>query len=215
MRILVALLGWMISWNLYAQAAPYTEGKEYMEIVPAVRGADESKIEVTEVFAYSCPHCFHFEPIVEAWAKKQKPDVKFIQSHAMWSPQMEPHLRGFYTSIALKIKNKTHMAVFNAIHLEHKNLVNAEQWADFFATYGISKEKAISTYNSFGVSSQIKQAEARARSYKITSTPEMVVDGKYRIGAREAGGQEEMLKVVDYLVTKIRAERARAAVTKQ
>jgi thiol:disulfide interchange protein DsbA len=53
----------------------------------------------------------------------------------------------------------------------------------------------------------VKQAEARARSYKVTGTPEMVVDGKYHISARLAGGQPEMLKVADYLIAKIRAER--------
>ena len=88
--------------------------------------------------------------------------------------------------------------------------MTAEQWADFFTNYGVDKAKALSTYNSFGVTSQIKQAEARARSYKITGTPEMVVDGKYRISSRLAGGHAEMLKVVDFLVAKIRAERAAA-----
>ena len=132
MRILVAFMGAFLSLGVAAQALKYTEGKDYQLITPAVATADSSKIEVTEVFAYSCPHCFHFEPLVEAWAKKQGVDVSFVQSHAMWTPQMEPHLRGFYTSITLGIKNKTHMAVFNTLHIEHKNLGNAEQWADFF-----------------------------------------------------------------------------------
>jgi protein dithiol oxidoreductase (disulfide-forming) len=207
MRILVALMGAFLSFGVAAQALKYTEGKEYQLITPAVATADSSKIEVTEVFAYSCPHCFHFEPMVSAWAKKQAADVQFIQTHAMWSPQMEPHLRGFYTAVTLKIKDKTHLAAFNAIHLEHKNLDNAEQWADFFSLYGVPKEKAIKTYNSFGVSSQIKQAEARQRGYKVTGTPEMVVEGKYRISSRETGGQKEMLEVVDFLVEKVRRER--------
>jgi protein dithiol oxidoreductase (disulfide-forming) len=214
MRVLVALLGLMLSLNLYAQMAPYAEGKQYFAITPAVATADPSKIEVTEVFAYSCPHCFHFEPIVEAWAAKQKSDVNFVQSHAMWFPAMEPHLRGFYTSLTLGIKDKTHMAAFNAMHLEHKNLANAEQWADFFETFDVPRDKALSTYNSIEVTNLVKQAETRARDYKITSTPEMVVEGKYRVSTRDAGGQEEMLKVVDYLVAKERADRNRGAVAK-
>jgi protein dithiol oxidoreductase (disulfide-forming) len=214
MRGLVALLGLMLSWNLYAQMAPYAEGKQYFAITPAVKTADSSKIEVTEVFAYSCPHCFHFEPVVEAWAARQKSDVKFVQSHAMWFPAMEPHLRGFYTSLVLGINDKTQMAAFNAIHLEHKNLATAEQWADFFETFDVPKDKALSTYNSMEVTNLVKQAEIRAREYKIGSTPEMVVEGKYRVSTRDAGGQEEMLKVVDFLVTKVRAERNRGAVAK-
>ncbi len=210
MRILVALMGLVFSLSACAQEAAdtYKEGQHYIVLEQAVRTADPSKIEVAEVFAYSCPHCFDFEPMLHAWEKKQDKDVYLAQTHAMWNPQMEPLIRGYYTSVALKVKEKTHMAVFNTLHLERKSLNNAEQWADFFAIYGVDKAKALSTYNSFGVTSQIKQAEARTRSYKITGTPEMVVDGKYRISSRLAGGHTEMLKVVDFLVAKIRAERA-------
>lgn len=210
MRILVALMGLVFSLSACAQesAGTYKEGEHYVVLEQPVRTADPTKIEVAEVFAYSCPHCFDFEPMLQAWEKKQPADVYLSQTHAMWSPQMEPLVRGYYTSVALKIKEKTHMAVFKAMHLERKQIVTAEQWAEFFAAYGVDKAAAISTFNSFGVTSQIKQAEARARSYKITGTPEMVVDGKYRISSRLAGGHAEMLKVVDFLVAKIRAERA-------
>lgn len=213
MRILVALLGLVFSLSACAQDASseYQEGKHYEVLDQAVRTTDPSKIEVAEVFAYSCSHCFDFEPLLHAWEKKQSADVYLAQTHALWNPQMEPLVRGYYTSIALKVKDKTHMAIFNALHLERKQLVTAEQWADFFSAYGVDRAKALSTFNSFGVTSQIKQAEARARGYKVTSTPEMVVEGKYRVSSRLAGGHAEMLKVVDFLVAKSRAERGTKA----
>lgn len=215
MRILVVLLGFMLSLSACAQepSNQYAEGKHYTVLDIPVRTADPSKIEVTEVFSYQCSHCFQFEPMLEAWKKKQLADVNLVQSHAMWSPQMEPMIRGYYTSIALKVKDKSHMAVFNALHLENKQLNTAEQWADFFTAYGIDKAKAISTYNSFGVTSQIKQAEARARGYKVTGTPEMVVEGKYLVNSRLTGGHQEMLNVVDFLVAKVRAERGTPGIT--
>lgn len=207
MRILVALLGLVFSLSACAQdkAEEYLEGKQYVLLEQPVRTADPSKIEVAEVFAYSCPHCFHFEPLLQAWEKKQAGDVYVVQTHAMWNAGMEPLMRGYYTSVTLKIKDKAHMAVFNALHLEHKSFNSAEDWADFFVAYGVDKAKTISTYNSFGVTSQIKQAEARARSYKVTGTPELVVNGKYRVSSRLTGGHEEMLKVVDFLIAKERA----------
>lgn len=209
MRILVALLGLVFSLGACAQekSSEYLEGKHYVLLEQPVRTADPSKIEVAEVFAYSCPHCFHFEPLLQAWEKKMPADVYLVQTHAMWNPQMEPLIRGYYTSLTLKVKEQTHMAVFNALHMEHKNFATAEQWADFFATYGVDKATAISTYNSFGVTSQIKQAEARTRGYKVTGTPELVVNGKYRVSSRLTGGHEEMLKVVDFLVAKERASK--------
>lgn len=207
MRILVALVGLVFSLSACAQekSNEYVEGQHYVVLEQPVRTTDPSKIEVAEVFAYSCPHCFHFEPLLQAWEKKMPDDVYLIQTHAMWNPQMEPLIRGYYTSVSLKVKEQTHMAVFNALHMENKSLNTAEQWADFFTVYGVDKAKALSTYNSFGVTSQIKQAEARARGYKVTGTPEMVVNGKYRVSSRLSGGHEEMLKVVDFLVAKERA----------
>lgn len=215
MRMLAALLGLVLSLSACADEKPteYLEGQHYKILEQPVRTADPSKIEVAEVFSYHCGHCFAFEPMLHAWEKKLAPDAYLVQTHAMWNPQMEPLIRGYYTSVALKIKDKTHTPVFNAIHLEHKTFTKAEDWANFFVTYGIPVEKTLSTYNSFGVDSMIKQAEARARSYKVTGTPEMVVDGKYHISTREAGTQEEMLKIADFLIAKVRAERGLKAPT--
>jgi len=215
MRILVALASVLFSFAAFAadttptaDQTTFTEGKEYVVLTEPVRPADPSKIEVSEVFAYTCPHCMHFEPLVEAWIKKQQPDVNLVQIHTMWSPQMEPYQRGYYTVVTLKVKDKVQLAVFDAVHTKHIELSNAQAWADFLATYGVDKKAVLSTYDSFGVTSQIKQADARTRGYKITGTPELVIDGKYRISSTTAGGHEGMLKVAQYLVDKIRAERA-------
>ena len=46
----------------------------------------------------------------------------------------------------------------------------------------------------------MNQAEARARSAKISGTPSVMVNGKYLIEARKAGSQANMLKIAEYLV---------------
>ena len=43
------------------------------------------------------------------------------------------------------------------------------------------------------------------RSYKPAGAPEIIVNGKYRVDRMRAGGQVEMLAVVDFLVAKERA----------
>jgi len=213
MRIFAALVGIVFSVTAFAaDTAPansgFIEGKDYALLDEPLRPADPSKIEVTEVFAYTCPHCFHFEPIVEAWAKTQKSDVAFVQLHANWNPSMEPYQRGYYTVLALKLKDKAHANVFKAIHEQQKELATPEAWADFLSGYGANKQNVIATFNSFAITNQLAMADARARGFKISGTPEMVVDGKYRISTRMTGSQEQMLKVVDFIVEKIRAERA-------
>lgn len=212
MRLMLVICALFVSLSAaFVQAndkPAYVAGTHYVVLDQPVRTADPSKIEVTEVFSYHCNHCFDFEPMLQAWKKRMPEDVAFVQAHAIWNAPMKSMAQAFYTIKALKIDDKAHMGIFNAIQLERKTFKNPEEWAAFLATFGSDKDTILKTYNSFGVSSQVSQAEARARGYGITGTPEMVVNGKYRISARQSGGQAEMLKVVDFLVEQERAAKA-------
>lgn len=209
-KLFIAIAGVLSALIMTAPAAiaQYVEGQHYVRLDQPVRTNDPSRIEVAEVFAYSSPHCFQFEPILKSWQKRQPRDVYLIQVHTTLGPQTDALTRGYYTSTALKVQDRTHMAVFNALHVQRKNLSSSADWAEFLAAYGVDKGKALNTYDSFGVTSQVKNAEARVRGYKIAATPEMVVDGRYRVSSRATGGHEEMLRVVDFLVARVRNERA-------
>src|SRR5690554_7817659 len=123
MRFLVALITIVFSFTAFAETSPrkFTAGEHYIVLDQPVRTVDSSKIEVAEVFSYHCGHCFNFEPILQAWEKQQPDDVVVVQTPAIWNAQMENLARAFYTIKALKIEDKAHMAVFNAIHLERKH----------------------------------------------------------------------------------------------
>ncbi|MBB3169669.1 thiol:disulfide interchange protein DsbA/DsbL [Simiduia aestuariiviva] len=212
MRILVALVGLMVSLVACADAqtpAKYEEGKHYVVLDNPVRTSSADKIEVTEVFWYGCGHCFHFEPLVKAWKEKQADDVAFVRSPAMWNKAMELHARAFYTAAALNVLDTMHDPLFDAMNVRKKRLASEDEIAELFVANGVDAANFAKVFNSFGVTGKVRQADARARSYRITGTPELVVDGKYRISTRAAGGQQEMLDVADFLVAKIRAERAK------
>jgi len=55
----------------------------------------------------------------------------------------------------------------------------------------------------------VNQGKARMRSYRTQGTPEMVVNGKYRVSSRMAGGFDGMIKVADFLIAKERAAAAK------
>ncbi|MAN51430.1 MULTISPECIES: thiol:disulfide interchange protein DsbA/DsbL [unclassified Marinimicrobium] len=208
MRIVLAVLAMMVSLTAVAQTpengTDYKEGEHYETLAEPVPTSTSDKIEVVEVFAYTCGHCYNFEPLIRAWKKEQKDDVAVVQTPAMWNATMEAYARGFYTAKAMELLDEVHMAVFTAVHQEGKQFRSAEQWADFLETYGADRERILKTFNSFGITSQVRQADARVRGYKITGTPEMVVDGKYRVSSRMTGSHSEMLRVVDHLVEQIR-----------
>ncbi|HNE26548.1 MAG TPA: thiol:disulfide interchange protein, partial [Pseudomonadales bacterium] len=69
----------------------YTAGKDYQIITVPVHTANPDKIEVNEVFWYGCPHCYHFEALLEPWAKRLPADVDYQRTPAVWRPAMEVH----------------------------------------------------------------------------------------------------------------------------
>jgi thiol:disulfide interchange protein DsbA len=191
------------------QAQDYVEGEHYDLVAPEIRGSSD-KIEVTEFFWYGCGHCYNFEPKITQWKKSLPEDVAVVGSPAMWNSLMEVHARAFYAAEVLGVLDKVHMPLFQAINLDRKRLASEEELADLFAAQGVDREEFSKAYNSFGVGSQVRQANARARAARISGTPELMVAGKYRINTRKAGSQANMLKIADFLIEKERAERGQS-----
>jgi thiol:disulfide interchange protein DsbA len=183
----------------------YVAGTHYDLISPAVRTADPGKIEVVEFFWYGCGHCYHFEPLVGQWKKSIADDVDFRGSPAIWNQAMDLHAKAYYVAEVLGVMDTMHTALFQAMNVDKKRLSSEAEVAAVFAANGVSTEDFNKALNSFGVSSQVRQADARAKAAKITGTPEMMVNGKYRVSTRKAGNQANMLKVVSFLIEKERA----------
>ncbi len=197
---LIALLAPMAACAETETGMQFREGEHYIRIDTPIRTINPNKIEVAEVFWYGCSHCFHFEPMVHAWSQQLSDDVVFVQSPAMWNAVMKTHAQAFYAASALGVLEKVHQPIFDAINLERNMLRNEDSLAALFAKHGVAEDKFRKVFNSFSVKSQVEQADARARGYGIAGTPEMVVNGKFRVSTRTAGGHREMLKVVEYLV---------------
>jgi len=190
------------------EAKVYKEGEHYDLITPAIRTANPDKIEVVEFFWYGCGHCYNFEPLVSQWKKTLPEDVEFKGSPAVWAPQMELHSRMYYTAEVLGVADTMHLVLFQAMNVDRNRLASEDEIAKLFVANGVSKEDFSKAFNSFGVKSMVKQATSRARAAKISGTPEMMVNGKYRISTRKGFSQNEMLKVVEFLIDKERAAKA-------
>ncbi len=191
--------------------AEYKEGVQYKVIENAQPTASADKIEVLELFWYGCPHCYHLEPELEAWLKKKPDDVVFVRMPAILGPPWALHARAFYTAELLGVTDKIHKPLFDRIHKDKKPIRNEQQLKDFFIEQGVSAEDFDKTYNSFAVITKTNRAKQAASLYGISGVPTLVVDGKYRTSAREAGSNKGILEVVDFLVKKEREARAAAA----
>lgn len=182
----------------------YQAGTHYEVLSTPLRTADPDKIEVTEFFWYGCGHCYHFEPNITAWLKKLPGDVNFVRIPAIWHPDMELHAKMFYAAQSLNKLPELHEAFFTAMQVGKMPLDNREAISKIFESKGVSAENFSKAFDSFGTDSLVKQGQAKAAGAKITGTPEILVNGKYRVSSKLAGSQPNMLKVADFLVEKER-----------
>lgn len=190
-----------------AQPALYVEGTHFEKIADPVRTSDPNKIEVTEIFWYGCPHCYAFEPLISSWEEKLPSDVAFVRSPGMWNQTMEVHAQIFYAAEALGITKKIHPVAFNEIHQKRNYLQSVDKVKEMFVSQGVAPEEFDKTWNSFSVTSAVKRAGARMRDYGVRGVPSMVVNGKYLVSAGGAvATQNDLLKVVDFLIQKERNE---------
>ncbi len=204
-KLFVTLFAALVLSVQAVHAEEYIAGKHYEVLPQPVATRDKNKVEVVELFWYGCGHCFTFEPMLSTWAKQLPEDVDFHQVPAVWNKTMELHAKAFFTANALKVLDKTHQAFFNALNIERKRLNTQDSIGQFYAQFGVDKATFDKTFNSFGINSQVKLAESRATSYRMQGTPEIVVNGKYRVAGALSGSHENMLKVARFLVEKERA----------
>ena len=118
---------------------------------------------------------------------------------------MELHAKSYYAAEVLGVVDTMHPILFQAMNVDRKRLSSESEVEAVFTANGVSAEDFNKAISSFGVSSQAKQSASRAQSAKITGTPEMMVNGKYRVSTRKAGTQAKMLEVVSFLIEKERA----------
>lgn len=182
-------------------------GTDYVEIPGgAPFAAGTGKLEVAEVFGYTCPHCAQFEPVLKSWKRSQPADVNVVSVPAAFGGYWETYARAFYAAETLGVLERSHDAMFNAVHVQRSLGLDAtpEQIGAFYAQYGIDPKTFASTMKSFGVETKLNRAKQFAMRSKIEGTPSIVVDGKYLVSVDQRGS-EHMFNTVEHLLARSRA----------
>ena len=184
-----------------AVAAPtYKEKIHYERVLPAQPTTTGDKVEVVEMFWYGWPHCNSLERYVNRWLKKKPAQAEFVRMPAIFRPEWELHARAYYTAEILGVLEKTHAAMFEAIHQQKRRLSTDAEIQKLFAEHGVSTEDFNRVFRSFAVEAKIRRAKDMSERYGIRGVPALIVNGKYRTGAQLAGGNANIFRVVDYLV---------------
>jgi thiol:disulfide interchange protein DsbA len=184
-------------------AAGLVEGQQYTALRPAVpTNVATGKVEVVEVFWYACGHCYLLEPKLEAWDKKGRaPYVQLVRMPAVWNDVLKLHARLFYT-IEVLGRPDLHDVVFREINVKGNRLETPQKIEAFMVAQGVAKNDFQKTFNGFAVESKLARAVDLNKRYRITSTPTVVVNGKYVTDASMAGGEEQLFQVINQLATR-------------
>ena len=186
----------------------WQENKNYFLVEPPQPTASGSKIEVLEVFSYACIHCAHFQPVADKIKKSLPSYAAYSYMPAIFNAQWEPFARAFYSAQSLGLLDKTHNALFEAIHTEKKPLADINSLAAWYADYGTNPDKFISASTSFEVEPKMARSLSMVPKYGIDGTPSIIIDGKFRLSRTSAGSDDDMMDLVKYLVEKAHREKA-------
>jgi len=196
-----------------AKSPPLVAGTDYAEI-PNGQPFDttDGRIEVAEIFGYVCPFCASVQPTVRAMKAKFPGDVHMVYVPAAFGAMWDTYAKAYYTAEAMGLVDKTHDAMFRAIHIDktlkgERGNDTPEDIAAFYAGYGADPKQFVSSMASFAIAAKVN----RSRQWVVAafgddraSTPTFIVNGKYRVKGKSV---DDMFRVLNQLVV---AERAKA-----
>lgn len=190
---------------LFGNAACSAEaGRDYRLLNPAQPTATK-KVEVLAFFFYGCSHCFHLHHDLAAWEKKLPKDVELTHVPVVFRDSWEPMARTFYALDALDQRQQLHEALYQAWNVNSVDLSDEAKILNFVEPRGVDRAKFSAAYNSFSMQSKVTRAKQMIRSYGISGTPTLVVDGKYVITGLQP---PDMIRVLDDMIAQARKERA-------
>lgn len=206
--LLVQLMLLPLAACAQSTAAP-VEGSDYVVIPDGQRWSTaDDRIEVVEVFAYTCHHCADFEPTLAAWKRKQPADVRVDYVPAAFRPT-DNYARAAFAFGRMGVLDKLHGPLFHAIH-DAQTVPISNASADELATFVRGEGFDADEFKAAMTSPEVDAMMQRARDFAVASglrgTPTLVVDGKYRV---QAASHAQALQVAEQLVAMQRAARGK------
>jgi thiol:disulfide interchange protein DsbA len=210
MKKLFSALLLLVSFNVFA--ADPQMGKDFDRTAQAFANENPNKIEVVELFWYGCGHCHHMETPLNAWIKKLPADVTFKRVPGLPNQSWAPMAKTFYALETLGLLEKLHTPLFDAIHKQKSLNPTDEKGSIEWVTKqsGLDKAKVEEAYNSFSNNANLKRAANLFRASGATGVPSLVINGQFITSSTMAGNNDLALKTADYIITNIRADKAKA-----
>ena len=193
----------------WAQGKKPEDGIEYRTLnKPVAIEAPPGKVEVVNFFWYSCPHCYAFEPALQAWMQRLPPDISLRRIPANFRDEMVPQQRMFYALEAMGKVEELQVKIFDAIHKDRVELTRLPVMADWVAKQGVDAQKFSELYSSFAMSAKARRATEVQDAYGVEGVPSFGIAGRwYTDRDLTTGNNPRMVQVVEYLAAQARKTR--------
>jgi thiol:disulfide interchange protein DsbA len=176
-------LGLLLSLSTaLASASPAVpqSGVDYATLAhPQPVQASGNKVEVIEFFMYHCPVCNALEPLFEDWIRKEGDRITVRRIHFPSTGPNDPEAHLYLTLEALGRLGDMHAKVFKAVHVDHIRLNKDDAIIDWVAKNGIDRAQFLEAWNSFGVTTRLRQLQRIADNYQAESAPTLIVGGRF------------------------------------
>lgn len=196
--VLLALL--LPAAGFAAESAAPVPGKDYVVIdggqpfQPHAAG----EVEVAEVFAWWCPHCYEFQPALAAWKATLPKNVHLVYVPAAFNE--DAFARAYFAALDARVLPRLHDALFRAVHVDGTLPRNAtvDELAAWFGDHGLDPAKMRAAMLSPATDRRVQAAHDFALRSGVAGTPALIVDGRYRVTAQT---HEDGLRIARQLAT--------------
>ena len=179
----------------------FKEGADYRRLgKPVATDNGAGQVEILEFFAYSCIHCFNFEPVMAAWMKQLPANVVVRRTPVAFNPAFVHMQQLYYTIEAMGLVDSLHEKVFHAFHVDKVRIQDAAATRDWLAKQGVDMKKYDELYRSFSVVGKARRAAQLQDLYGVEGTPALGVAGRFYV----PGQGPRTLQVANALIAEAR-----------
>ena len=205
----------LITLSIILLTAFMTQANEYQENThyAKVSGLAANQAEVREYFSFFCPHCYRYEPLMAAVKNNLPSKVKFVKNHVDFLPgtskKMQRMLtKAMITAQVIDVEEAQIAAIFKYIHVHRAVFTSLRDVKNIFVLNGVDGELVEQTMASEEVNdkanSMFDHQQALSKSGGIKAVPAIIVNGKYRVIAKELDKdnfEQDYTKLVNFLLT--------------
>ena len=205
LRLAVVTVCVLFSAGVGAQS--YQEGEQFRRLEPPRPVAHGDKVEVIEFFYYGCAVCYEAEPQVVRWLAKAGGRVQFVRVPAVPRERWAGFARTYYALETIGELARLNWPLYDNHHFDGRRLDEEPNLLKWLSANGVDAQRFREIRNSAAVTAKVDAAKKMLTDYDIKRVPTFVVGGRYVTSVRAAGGVDEVMQVVEFLVARVKSEK--------